>query len=65
MAAQPLPTPFDAFMREAREIAFFSADHGTHRLYERLKSRYQARFPEHPPELYERTMRELARLAGV
>lgn len=57
--------PLAEFMREARTIAFRAADHGSHRLYERLKGMYLARFQDHPPALYERTCRELAKMAGV
>lgn len=63
----PLPESYtmETFMREARMLAFFSANYGTHRLYEQLKRRYLDQFPDHPPELYEKTLRELARLSGV
>ena len=64
MSARPID-PLDAFIREARVIAFHAADHGSWRLYERLKATYQARFPEHDHVQHERTVRELARIAGV
>lgn len=53
------------FWVQARTIAFLAADHGTHRLYERLEALYVARFPDHDHRQYEATVRELARMAGV
>lgn len=65
MSALPSLDPLGRFMDTARAIAFNAADHGTHRLYERLKGSYQVQLPEHDHETYERVTRELARLAGV
>jgi len=64
MSAQ-LEHPVDAFMRDARAIAFVAADHGTHSLYERLKGMFVASFPDASSSEYEWAMQRLARMAGV
>jgi hypothetical protein len=55
----------ETFMRQARVISFAAADHGSYALFERLKSMYQAQFPEHDSRQYEATTLKLARMAGV
>lgn len=55
----------DAFIAQARTIAFHAADHGRWSLYERLKGVYQAQFPEHDSRQYEAVTLKLARIAGV
>jgi len=64
MSAQPID-PRSAFLRLAREIAFQSPDHGSDRLYVRLKGMYYASGIIESPVDYEVTMRELAQIAGV
>ncbi len=59
------PDPVAVFRANARQIAFCAADHGTYRLYERLKRMYDAQFPAADWQERERAMRELARMAGV
>jgi hypothetical protein len=54
-----------AFLALAREIAFQSPDHGSHRLYARLKAMYEAAGIVERDDEYEATARELARMAGV
>lgn len=64
MSARPID-PHDAFLRLARSLAFNSPDHGSHRLYERLKGLARAEFQDLTPDEYQRLMRELAQIAGV
>lgn len=64
MSANPVD-PTAAFLADARMIAFRAGDHGTHRLYERLKGLLQARLPGLDWREHERLTRELARIAGV
>ena len=64
MSAQPM-APQEAFLRFARGIAFHSPDHGTHRLYERIKGLARVELPDTTPDEYQRLMREIARIAGV
>jgi hypothetical protein len=60
-----LEHPLDAFMRDARTISFAAADHGTWRLYERLKGMLEARCPALDSREYEWATQKLARMAGV
>lgn len=65
MNAPPKIDAIEVFIRDARAIAFRSADHGSYALYERLKGLAAARLPGIDSAQYERVVRELARVSGV